>query len=114
MKMLVLLGAILFEVIATTSLKMSYGFTKLIPSLVTVIGYFCSFYLLSLALKSFSLGTAYAIWSGLGTAITVIVGVILWHESVSLPRIIGILLVIIGVIVLNMAESLPVEVHQGQ
>ena len=105
MKFIYLLFAILLEIVATTSLKLSNGFTKLVPSVVVVLGYAASFYLLSLALKYFPLGTAYAIWSGLGTALTVIVGIILWQESVSLSRILGIAIIIAGVVLLNLAES---------
>jgi len=99
---IILLMAVASEITATTSLKLSEGFTKPIPSVVVVIGYAATFYLLSLTLKEMSLGTAYAIWSGLGTAGAVAAGVILWQENVDMWRIIGITLIIIGVIVLNL------------
>ena len=92
---------IIFEIIATTSLKLSEGFTKPIPSVLVLIGYASAFYLLSLTLKPIPLGTAYAIWSGLGPAGAVIAGVVLWRESIDLPRVIGIILIIAGVVVLN-------------
>jgi small multidrug resistance pump len=69
--------AILSEVIATSALKFSEGFTKFIPSVVVVFGYGLSFYLLSLSLKVFPIGVAYAIWSGVGLVLTVIAGIIL-------------------------------------
>ncbi|MGE5703982.1 MAG: DMT family transporter [Clostridia bacterium] len=100
-----LLIAILLEIVATTSLKLSDGFTRLIPSIVVVIGYATSFYVLSLSLRGLPLGTAYAIWSGLGTALTVVVGIILWHESVSPLRMIGILTIIAGVVLLKLGDS---------
>ncbi|RNB85029.1 QacE family quaternary ammonium compound efflux SMR transporter [Brevibacillus fluminis] len=105
MNYLFLLLAILTEIVATTSLKLSDGFTRLVPSIVVVIGYAVSFYLLSLALRGLPLGTAYAIWSGLGTALTVVVGIILWQESISPLRIIGILTIIAGVVLLKLADS---------
>ncbi|NTW04125.1 MAG: multidrug efflux SMR transporter [Oscillochloris sp.] len=99
--MLLLLAAITSEVIATTSLKFSEGFSKPLPSTIVVIGYGLSFYLMSLCLKEIPLGTAYAIWSGLGTAATVTIGVMLWKESLDPARVIGIILIIAGVVVLN-------------
>ncbi|NTV65674.1 MAG: multidrug efflux SMR transporter [Oscillochloris sp.] len=99
--MFLLLAAITSEVIATTSLKISAGFSKPLPSLIVVVGYGLSFYLLSLSLKQIPLGTAYAIWSGLGTAATAVIGVLLWKEVLDLPRLLGIGLIIAGVIVLN-------------
>ncbi|MET3290041.1 UNVERIFIED_CONTAM: multidrug transporter EmrE-like cation transporter [Brevibacillus sp. OAP136] len=105
MNYLLLLLAILTEIVATTSLKLSDGFTRLVPSIVVVIGYAVSFYMLSLSLRGLPLGTAYAIWSGLGTALTVVVGIILWQESISPLRIIGILTIIAGVVLLKLADS---------
>ncbi len=94
--------AVLSEVIATTSLKFSEGFTKLIPSIIVVLGYGISFYLLSLSLKVIPIGTAYALWSGIGIVLTVIAGIILWHESMDWARGIGILLIMLGIIVINL------------
>jgi small multidrug resistance pump len=99
--MLLLLAAITSEIIATTSLKFSEGFSRPIPSLIVVVGYGLSFYLMSLSLRSIPLGTAYAIWSGLGTAVTAVIGVMIWRESLDAARLIGIALIIIGVVVLN-------------
>jgi small multidrug resistance pump len=99
--MLLLLFAIASEVVATTSLKFSEGFSRPLPSLIVVVGYGLSFYLMSLSLRSIPLGSAYAIWSGLGTAATATIGVLIWKESLDLPRIVGIGLIILGVVVLN-------------
>jgi multidrug transporter EmrE-like cation transporter len=99
--MLILLGAIASEVVGTTFLKLSEGFSRPIESVVFVVGYALSFYLMALSLKYMPLGTVYAIWSGLGTAATVAVGVILWKEVLDPARIIGIVLIIVGVVVLN-------------
>lgn len=99
--MLLLLLAIASEIIATTSLKLADGFTRPLPSLVVIVGYGLSFYLMSLSLRHIPLGTAYAIWSGLGTAVTAVIGVMLWKESLDPARIVGIALIIAGVVVLN-------------
>jgi small multidrug resistance pump len=90
----ILFFAILSEVIATTSLKFSEGFTRFIPSVVVVVGYGLSFYLLSLSLKVFPIGIAYAIWSGVGLVLTVIAGIIIWRETLDLARVVGILLIV--------------------
>lgn len=94
--------AVLSEVTATTALKFSEGFTKLVPSIVVVIGYGLSFYLLSLSLKVIPLGTAYAMWSGIGIVLTVITGILLWRESIDWARGIGIFLIMLGIIVINL------------
>ena len=98
-----LLAAIICEVIGTTSLKLSYGFSKLFPSISTVFFYGLSFFSLSLALKSLDIGIAYSIWSGLGTAIVAIIGVYLFGEPYGTLKTISILLIIIGVVGLNLS-----------
>jgi small multidrug resistance pump len=100
--MLILLLAILSEVVGTIALKASEGLARLGPSVLVVIGYGLSFYLLALALKQIPLGITYAIWSGLGTAGAVVAGILLWRESLNLAGIVGILLIIAGVILLNL------------
>jgi small multidrug resistance pump len=104
---LILLFAIISEVIATTSLKFSEGFTKLIPSIVVTIGYGLSFYLLSIALRSMPIGVAYAIWSGVGLVLTVTVGIVVWHETLDWARSIGILLILIGIFLINAVSKVP-------
>jgi small multidrug resistance pump len=98
--MVILFLAILGEVVGTVALKASDGFARLGPSVVVVVGYGLSFYLLALALKQIPLGVAYAIWSGLGTAGAVVAGILLWRESLNLAGV-GILLIIAGVVLLN-------------
>ncbi len=98
----ILFLAILSEVIATTSLKFSEGFTKLVPSLIVVVGYGLSFYLLSISLKVFPIGIAYAIWSGVGIVLTVIAGILLWRESLDWARVAGIVLILAGILVINL------------
>jgi small multidrug resistance pump len=97
--------AILSEVIGTTSLKFSDGFTKLVPSVIVVIGYGLSFYLLSISLKVFPIGIAYAIWSGVGIILTVIAGILLWRETLDWARAIGILFIILGILIINLFSS---------
>ncbi|MEW6086174.1 MAG: multidrug efflux SMR transporter [Chloroflexota bacterium] len=102
---LILLFAILSEVIGTTALKLSNGFTKPIPSLVVVIGYGASFYLLSLALKAMPIGVAYAIWSGVGLILTVIAGMIIWRETLDWARVVGIILILAGIVFINVISK---------
>jgi small multidrug resistance pump len=94
--------AILSEVIGTTALRASEGFTKPLPSIIVVLGYGAAFYLVSLTLKQIPLGTTYAIWSGVGTALTAIIGVVLWRERLEFWSICGIGLIIAGVVLLNL------------
>lgn len=101
MKYLLLLIAIVAEVIATSALNASNGFTKLIPAIVAIVGYGVAFYFLSLTLKSMSIGIAYAIWAGLGVVLTAIVGVFLFKQKLDLPAIFGMALIVAGVVVLN-------------
>lgn len=98
---LFLLVAILFETIATSSLKASEQFTKIVPSLITVIGYIAAFYFLSLTLKTIPVGIAYAIWSGIGIVLITLAGIILFKQIPDLPAIIGMLLIVTGVVVIN-------------
>lgn len=99
---LILFFAILSEVIATTALKLSNGFTRLVPSIIVVFGYGTSFYLLSISLKVIPIGLAYAIWSGVGIVLTVIAGMIIWHESLDWARVTGILFIILGILIINL------------
>ncbi|RWX00549.1 DMT family transporter [Flavobacterium cerinum] len=96
-----LLIAIVFETIATSALKSSEQFTKLIPSLITVAGYLTAFYFLSLTLKTMPVGIAYAIWSGIGIVLITIAGIFLFKQKPDLPAMIGMALIIAGVVVIN-------------
>ena len=87
----------LFEISWAVGLKFTHGFTQLIPSVLTVAGMVASFYFLSLALKNLPLGTAYAIWTGIGTLGTVILGIILFKEPVTAMRLICIALILSGI-----------------
>lgn len=89
------------EIIATVSLKLSNGFTRPLPSVVVVLGYAMSFYALSISLRSIPLGVVYAIWSGVGTAAIVVIGLFLFRETLDAVKVVGIGLIITGVVVLN-------------
>lgn len=100
-----LLIAGLFEVGWAIGLKFSHGFSQVIPSILTIIGMIASFYFLSLALKNLPLGTAYAIWTGIGTIGTVIFGILLFKEPVDTVRILCILLIISGITGLKLIST---------
>lgn len=95
--------AIISEVAATLSLRASEGFTKLVPAIVVVVGYVVAFAMLGLALKGINVGTAYAIWSGLGTAGAVVGGWRLFGEQLNALAVTGIAIIIAGVILLTYA-----------
>ncbi|MCC3359516.1 DMT family transporter [Bacillus sp. REN16] len=99
---ILLLLAIISEVFGSSMLKATDGFKRILPSLGVVIGYGLAFYALSLTLTTLPLGLAYAIWAGLGTALTALVGIIIYKETIDMKKILGFLLIIGGVILLNM------------
>lgn len=97
--------AVITEVFGTTMLKMSEGFTNLFPTLGVVLGMGLSFYFLTMCLKTIPLSTAYAIWAGTGTALTALLGVVLWNDAFNFLSGIGLILVIGGVVLLNLSKS---------
>nr|WP_228503488.1 multidrug efflux SMR transporter [Laceyella sediminis] len=99
---LLLLIAIISEVIATCALKESAGFTRLLPSLIVIIGYGIAFYLFTISLEQIPLGIAYAVWSGLGTVGTILVANLLWDEKLQLAQMAGIVLIIVGSVMVNL------------
>ena len=99
-KWLYLFIAIISEVAATSALKASQGFTRLLPSLLVIGGYGAAFYFLSLTLNAIPVGVAYALWSGVGILLVSMVGVVLYHQTLDLPAILGIVLIVAGVVVL--------------
>ena len=101
--------AIIAEVIATNALKSSNEFTKLIPSIVVVIGYGIAFYFLSLVLKTIPIGIAYAIWAGMGVVLVAIVAAILFRQIPDLPAIIGMALIVSGVAIINIFSKTAVN-----
>jgi small multidrug resistance pump len=102
MKWVFLSIAIIAEVIGTSALKSAEGFTKLVPSIIVILGYGIAFYFLSLTLKTIPVGIAYAIWSGVGIILISIIGYFFYKQTLDLPAIIGILLIMAGVIVINL------------
>lgn len=93
--------AIIAEVIGTSALKASEGFSKTIPSIVTVVAYGAAFYCLSITLKTVPVGVAYAIWSGVGVALIAIVGWIMFGQKLDAAAIIGMGLIVAGVVVMQ-------------
>ena len=93
--------AIVAEVIATTALKASLGFTRAGPSAVVVVGYGIAFYFLSLTLQTLPVGVTYAIWSGLGIVLISLLAWVVYGQTLDLPAIIGLSLIVAGVAVLN-------------
>ena len=93
--------AIVSEVIATSALKATEGFTRLWPSLIVTVGYLSAFYFLSLTLKTIPIGVAYAIWSGAGVALIALIAWVFFGQKLDTPAVIGLLLIVAGVIVLN-------------
>ncbi len=101
--------SIIAEIFATSMLKVSDGFTVLFPSIGVIVGYGLAFYCLSLCLKTLPLSLAYAIWSGVGTALTAVIGALVWGEFFSALKLAGIILIIGGVILLNSSKSEEIE-----
>jgi len=100
MKWFYLTVAIVCEVIATSALKSSNAFTRLVPSLIVIAGYVTAFYFLSLALKFIPIGVAYAIWCGIGIVLISFVGIIFFRQALDMPAVVGITLIGAGVMVL--------------
>ncbi len=93
--------AIVGEVIATSALKASEGFSRLWPSLIVIAGYATAFYFLSLTLKTIPVGVVYAIWSGAGIVLISLIAWLFYGQALDLAAIIGMLLIVAGVFVLN-------------
>jgi len=93
--------AVICEVVATSSLKATSEFTRLVPTLVVITGYLTAFYFLTLSLKTLTIGVAYAIWSGVGIVLIAVFGYIIYREMLDIPAIIGILLILSGIVVIN-------------
>jgi quaternary ammonium compound-resistance protein SugE len=100
---LFLLGAGIAEIVFALSLKFNCAFTKLWPSVVTVISSICSFYLLMLSIRSLPLGTAYAVWTGMGAVGVAVIGILWLNESTDLQRLLSILLIVAGIIGLRLS-----------
>ena len=101
MNWLYLSVAIVLEVVATSALKASDGFTRLLPSVLVVVGYSAAFYTLSITLRTMPVGVVYAVWSGVGVVLITLVGWLLFKQALDWPAFIGIALISAGVMVLN-------------
>lgn len=94
--------AIIAEVIGTSALKASEGFTQFWPSVIVIVGYVTAFYFLSLVLKTISVGVAYALWAGVGIVLIAMVAAMLYRQIPDLPAMIGMGLIVAGVVVINL------------
>jgi small multidrug resistance pump len=93
--------AILFEVIGTSFLKLSVGFTKIAPTIVVAVSYIACFYFLSLSLKTIPLGIVYAVWGGVGIVLIALISVFIFKQNLDIPAIVGIALIVAGVFIIN-------------
>ena len=105
MHIVYLIFAICFEVAGTTSMKLSAGFTRLVPSIALIVFYLLSLSALTMALKKLDVSIAYAIWSGLGTALIAVIGILYFNESLPPLKIASLALIITGVVGLNLTTS---------
>ncbi|MBG9463249.1 MULTISPECIES: multidrug efflux transporter outer membrane subunit EmrC [Bacillus amyloliquefaciens group] len=102
MAYLYLVLAISGELIGSSMLKAAEGFSKIYPTIGTIIAYIGSFFFLSLAMKTIPLNTAYALWSGIGIIATTIISVLIWKEKINVASVTGIVLILAGVVILNL------------
>lgn len=102
--------AIVSEVIATASLKSTEGFTRLVPSIVVLVGYSAAFYFLSLTLDTIPIGVAYAVWSGVGVATITLVSFLVYDQKIDAAGLLGIGLIVAGVVVLRLFSEASVDV----
>ena len=105
MTWIILILAGLFEIVWAVGLKYTHGFTRLVPSAVTVGGMLISFWLLALAMKTLPLGTAYAVWVGIGTVGAFVAGIVLFGESTSWMRIASVALIVLGLVGLKLSSA---------
>jgi small multidrug resistance pump len=99
---LFLFGAIAAEVIGTTALKATHGFTRLAPSVVVVAAYALAFYLLSRTMQTIPMSISYAVWSGVGIVLITLIGYMVYHQSLDLPALVGLGLILAGVLVIHL------------
>ncbi|GBR30010.1 MULTISPECIES: SMR family transporter [Gluconobacter] len=97
--------AIFAEIVATSLLKASEGFTRFVPTVILGVGYLVAFYCLSMALKEIPTGIAYAIWSGVGIVLVAVIAWIFQGQRLDLPAMIGMGLIIVGVLVMNLFST---------
>ncbi|HET7413665.1 MAG TPA: multidrug efflux SMR transporter [Pararhizobium sp.] len=94
--------AICCEVVATSALKQTDGFTRVLPSIVTIVGYGLAFYFLSLPIRTIPVGIVYAIWSGAGIVLIAAIGFFVLGQRLDPPAVVGLALIIAGVLVINL------------
>ena len=99
-----LVVAVVLEVSGTTSMKLSEGFTRLLPSILIFVFYGCSFFFLTLVLKHIEVSVAYAVWSGLGTALIAAIGILYFKEAITFVKLVSLLLIVLGVVGLNLSS----------
>ena len=99
---LFLFGAIAAEVIGATALKATHGFTRLAPSVVVVAAYALAFYLLSRTMQTIPMSISYAVWSGVGIVLIILIGYVVYHQSLDLPALVGLGLILAGVLVIHL------------
>lgn len=102
MKWINLILAGIFEITWAVAMNFSEGFSKIVPSIITAVGYIASALFLSMALKELSLGTAYAMWTGAGIIGTTVLGVLLFHEQLTFPQVICLILIVTGIVGLKL------------
>lgn len=103
------MGAIAFEIVATSALKATEGFSRLAPTVLTVSCYIGAFFCLSLALRTIPMGVAYALWSGLGIVAISIIGMVLYRQQLDAPAYTGIALILAGTLVINVFSRAAVH-----
>lgn len=101
--------AIMFEVMATSSLNASDGCSKIGPTVISIIGYGCTFYLFSQALRTIPVGVAYAVWSGVGIVLITLIGWLVFSQKLNLISIFGIALILAGAIILNLFSNITLH-----
>ena len=106
---LFLTAAIVLEVAGTTSMKLSEGFTRLVPSVLLFVLYGASFVALTFSLKKIDVSIAYAIWAGVGTALIALVGMTFFHEQITVIKFVSICLIIVGVVGLYLGGTVTVN-----
>jgi small multidrug resistance pump len=103
-----LIGAVVFEVLGTSMLKLSEQFSRLLPTAIAIIGYLLSLYLLSYALRTLPIAIAYGAWGAIGIVLITFIGVIFFKQVPDLPAIIGLFLIVSGVLIINLFSKMQI------
>ena len=97
--------AIITETVGTSAIQASQQFTRLVPSLIVLVGYAASFYFMALTLKVMPIGIVYAIWSGFGIVLIAAIGFVVYGQKLDIPAVLGILLIVIGIVVIQLFSA---------